>query len=102
MKLDYSVRVEELREEYHRLVAQSQDWDPEHEPKMEVVSFNEDTVTVRAIAWSRNASSAWELHCDLREQLLRYLQKDQAGALPRKRLQLPQDSQREISISSRG
>lgn len=71
-------------------MAESKDWDPEHEPKMEVVSFNEDTVTVRATAWSRNASSAWELHCDLREQLLQYLQKEQTDALPRRRLQLPE------------
>lgn len=101
MKLDYNVDIAKLRDEYHRLVSESDDWEGDNEPELEVISFNDETVTVRVIAWSRNASTAWRLHCELRERLLEYLQKEQPDALPKKRLVGDLPGKHAVSVGSR-
>jgi small-conductance mechanosensitive channel len=77
MKLDFTVDVSGLRKVYERMVEKAEEWDPDHEPELEVISFNEETITIRATAWSQNASSAWKLHCQIREHLLDYLKREQ-------------------------
>lgn len=86
MKLDYTVEVEPLRQEYIKIVESSELWDRDHDPKLEVTSFNDETVTVRAVSWSKNASSAWILNCELREKLLLFLQSRDTSPLPRRRI----------------
>ena len=86
MPLDYSVDIDALRAKYLEIAEASELWDKDgREPELEVIAFDDETVVVRAIAWSKNASSAWRLHCEIREKLLRYLQSEQPQSLPRRR-----------------
>jgi small-conductance mechanosensitive channel len=86
LKVDYTVDVDALRSEYERLVEVSELWDDDYEPKCEVVAFEEESVKLRMFAWAGNASRSWDLHCELREGLLKYLQSDQQNCLPRLRI----------------
>lgn len=85
MRLDYNVDVQALREQYKEEVKDSELWDRDHEPELEVLEFNDHSITIRALAWSNNASDAWRLHCQIRERLLKYLQTEQPDALPKRR-----------------
>lgn len=87
IELDYCVDLDGLRTEYLRLVEESKLWSENFEPKLEVLDFTEHGVKLRAIATADNAADAWDLHCDIREGLLKYLQSEQRASLPRLRLE---------------
>ena len=45
----------------------------------------ESTIELRALASARSAADAFDLHCDIREQLIAFLQQKHPTALPRAR-----------------
>jgi hypothetical protein len=49
------------------------------------VDCKENTVEVRILTSARNAGEAFNLRCDIREQLVGFIQKEYPGALPRLR-----------------
>jgi small-conductance mechanosensitive channel len=84
---DYTVPVQPLREELIRIVAQSKHWDGQvcH---LQVTNATERAVELRAIASAPDAAQAWDLRCEIREQLIAFLQKNFPDALPRVRAAL--------------
>ena len=49
----------------------------------------ERTLKIRALMSARNAAAAWDLRCQIREQMITWLQKEHPSALPRVRLEEP-------------
>lgn len=90
--LDYRTDIEQLRRKFEELVRSSDDWDGRHEPAVQVTETSDETVTVRFVAGGATPSAAWRLHCQLLEEMLRYVRELEDGRyLPHQRLLLQQN-----------
>lgn len=91
--LDYSTPLQPLREEARRLCESTRElWDGET-CVVQVTDSGPETMTVRVLAGSPDASKAWELRCLVREGLIRFVNDNYPGSLPKRRLVL--DGQQE-------
>jgi small-conductance mechanosensitive channel len=84
--VDYTVPVQALREELHRILQSTDLWDKKNWA-LQVTDATESTVQIRALMSARNAPSAFDLRCYVREKLLQYLRDSHPLALPTKREQ---------------
>jgi hypothetical protein len=62
---------------------------------LQVTDTTEHAVQIRALASASDASKAWDLRCDVREQLLTFLQQEYPESLPRMRLMQEQPEVKE-------
>ncbi len=85
--LDYSVPVQDLREELQRIVEASEHWDGDV-AGLQVTETSERTVTLRAIASAKDAPTLWNLRCEIREKLVAYVREHYPEALPTLRARL--------------
>lgn len=83
--VDYSVNVDTIREKLTSILEESALWDRKVNV-LQVTDATEQTVQIRALASASDASRAWDLRCEIRERLIRFLQQEQPGSLPRLRL----------------
>jgi small-conductance mechanosensitive channel len=79
---DYTLPVEELRQEYQRILQASPLWDGKV-ITTQVTDFTEHSMQIRFLMSASNSSAAFDLRCYVREKLIDYLQKNHPGALPR-------------------
>ena len=84
LEVDYSTPVEAVRREAGAVVASSPFWDG-GSWSLQVTEAGERTVRLRVVASAANSDRAWDLRCEIREKLIRYLQERHPGALPRLR-----------------
>ncbi|WP_157703171.1 mechanosensitive ion channel domain-containing protein [Alkalispirochaeta alkalica] len=84
---DYSVDVEALRKEQSTILAQHPLWDGEVDV-VQVTDTTDRTVLIRSLMSASSSPKAWDLRCDLRERLIRWLGETQPGALPRQRMRI--------------
>ena len=84
---DYTLPVERVREELHRILEASDLWD-RRTWGLVVTNTSERTVELRALMSSQDSSSAWDLRCRVREKLLEFLQKNFPESLPRTRVEM--------------
>ena len=62
----------------------------------------ESTIELRALASARSAADAFDLHCDIREQLVAFLQQEHPTALPHARAErLRADTPRGVRTAGR-
>lgn len=87
--MDYSVPVEAIRAEQTRLLKDQPLWDGKVDV-VQVTNATERTVEVRLLVSAKDAGSAWDLRCFLREKMLDFLQRQYPDALPRVRAELEQ------------
>lgn len=85
--VDYSVPVQELREELHRILETTDLWDKKTWA-LQVTDATESTIQIRALMSARNGPSAFDLRCYVREKLVQFLQDRYPLALPKHRQQL--------------
>jgi small-conductance mechanosensitive channel len=83
--VDYTTPVDEVREEFRRILEDSDKWDGEVWA-LQVIDATAQTMELRALMSAVDAPTSWDLRCEMRERLLAYLQRAQPGALPRLRL----------------
>jgi small-conductance mechanosensitive channel len=84
---DYRVNFAAVRDELERVLQGSDDWDEEVPPILQVTNCTEETVELRALCSAKDPSVAWNLHCQVREQLIAFLRDLDDGAyLPRTRI----------------
>lgn len=79
--LDYSVPLDVLRAELTKIVEIHPNWDG-RVCGIQVTNCTNTTMEVRALISAVDASKAWDLRCDIREQLLVFLQKNYPHSLP--------------------
>jgi len=84
---DYAVDVEAVRAELHRLLQASNNWDG-RTWGLQVTNSSDKTIEMRALMSAPDASVAWDLRCEIREKLLKFLQGNFPDALPRIRAEL--------------
>lgn len=85
LDVDWSVPLDGVREEMHRLLEATDLWDQ----RVAVVQVTDATgghVRLRALTSAASAPILWDLRCYLREGLVTYLQEQRTG-LPRTRFQ---------------
>ena len=74
--LDYGADVDKVREWIIKTVKESEYWNEEGEPGVQVMDFTEKTVKLRAVAWADDPPSAWNLRCEIRENLLAHFEEE--------------------------
>jgi small-conductance mechanosensitive channel len=84
LHVDYSVPVDALRDELTRILRASPLWDG-NVNVLQVTGAKEHTLEVRALASAADASKAWDLRCDVREKLVRFVQERYPDSLPKLR-----------------
>lgn len=97
---DYTVPVDELRRALHGILDASAKWDRQVWG-LQITKVNEQTMELRALMSAADASTAWDLRCEVREKLVAFLRENYPDALPRVRAEIqrrmPQDAAREMS-----
>lgn len=83
---DYTLSIDQMRKVLTDILEQSEWWD--HRVNvLQVVDCTEKTMQLRALMSASNSSDAWELRCEVREQLLVWMQNNVPEALPRFRIE---------------
>ncbi|MGB3181697.1 MAG: mechanosensitive ion channel domain-containing protein [Cyclobacteriaceae bacterium] len=85
--LDYTVPVEELRTKLNEVVKDNPLWDGQV-AGVQVTDTKETTLEVRALVSANDSGKAWDLRCQVREQLVDYLQKNYPNSLPKTRAEI--------------
>jgi small-conductance mechanosensitive channel len=86
---DYHLNVEKVRTKFEELLKDSEDWDEENDPVLEVIDTTEKSIKLRALCSAKDASTAWKLHCKLREELIAYISTlEQGDYLSKERIEL--------------
>jgi small-conductance mechanosensitive channel len=88
--VDYTVPVQNVREELKRILESSEHWD--HKVcVLQVTNSSERTMELRALMSAADASTAWTLRCEVREKLVNFIQKHYPQALPKVRAELEKE-----------
>ena len=85
--VDYTVSVEEVRQEFHRILETSGMWDGKTWG-LQVTNAGEHTLELRALMSAPSGPRAWDLRCHVREKLIQFLQEHHPQSLPRTRTEV--------------
>ena len=85
--VDYTVPIDSIREELHRILKDSELWDGKV-CVLQVTNTSERAVELRALMSAADASTAWSLRCQVREKLIDFVRKNYPQALPKLRAEL--------------
>lgn len=103
LHVDFNLPVEPVRRELERVVAASPLWD-QRNCSLQVVDVTPSTMVLRALMSAADASSSWDLRCEVREKLIDFLTARYPEALPRVRADVTErvDSQADRTSSGQG
>lgn len=90
VEVDYRAPVEEIRSAVGEIVASCALWDREFW-NLQVVEAGERSIRLRVLVSASDSSTAWDLRCEIREKLLAWLNEHHPEALPRFRLETPEE-----------
>ena len=93
--VDYTVPVDDLRQQLRRITEASPLWDRKV-CGLQVTNLSERTMELRCLISSRNSSENFDLRCLVREQMTAYIQQKYPNAFPTTRFAATS----EISVSS--
>lgn len=85
--LDPTADIERLRSHYEGLVRAHPRWDGRFF-NMQVTDVKPEAIEVRTLVTAKDASTAFDLRCDLREAMLAFIRSEMPDALPRARAEL--------------
>lgn len=88
--LDYTVPLDPLREELTRLLENDPLWD-KRVKVLQVTNTTERTMEVRALMSASSSGNAFDLRCNVREGLIKFIQQHYPDAFPVARVMLSQD-----------
>ena len=89
---DYHIDVSKVRSKFKELLEASDDWDKDSPPVVQVIDVTEKSIKIRALCSAKDASTTWNLHCELREKLVSYISTLENGAHLSKRRVLLEDN----------
>jgi small-conductance mechanosensitive channel len=87
---DYTIPVEEVRQEFRRVLEASGKWDGKVWA-LHVTNTSEHTMELRALMSAPDGGKAFDLRCHVREKMIRFLQEKYPESLPKTRAELKQD-----------
>ncbi len=85
--VDYTVPIQAIREELHRLLKSADLWDGKAWV-LQVTNTTERTVELRALMSASDAPRAWNLRCEVREKLIEFIQRNYPDGLPKVRAEI--------------
>jgi small-conductance mechanosensitive channel len=85
--VDYRAPVDVIREKLVAIVKTSKNWDG-NVATLQVTDAKEGTIELRCLMSARSAGQAFDLRCEVREQLVEFLQKHHPEALPHRRTEV--------------
>jgi small-conductance mechanosensitive channel len=86
---DYSLPVDAVRNELHRILESTKLWDGKVWG-LQVTNATDRTMELRALMSAPDSSTAWDLRCYVRENLIFYLQQQFPQCLPKTRAEFTQ------------
>jgi small-conductance mechanosensitive channel len=89
--VDYTTPVEAVREALHKILQKSPLWDRKVWG-LQVTNATEKTVELRALMSARDASTAWDLRCHVREELIRFIRMNYPDGFPKLRAEVSEPS----------
>jgi small-conductance mechanosensitive channel len=92
---DYTIPVQEIREEFQRILESTDLWDKKASV-LQVTDASKEVIEMRALMSAEDSPTAWNLRCLVREKLIEFMQRRFPESLPRVRVELEKDR----SISS--
>ena len=85
---DFYADVDKIRAKFIDLCKHNENYDGASDPTVQVVGSDKESIHIRCLASAKDAPTAWTLHVELREAMLRYLAGLQQGEfLARERVQ---------------
>lgn len=90
LDVDFTVPFDEMRAQLDRLLRANPLWDG-RVGVLQVTDAVDGCVRVRMLVSADNAPSLFDLRCDVREGMVKWLQREHPGALPRQRLEHEQE-----------
>jgi len=84
---DYTIPIEEIREELQRILTGTELWDKKVSA-LQVTDATKEVIEIRALMSAPDSSAAWNLRCFVREKLIEFMQKRFPESLPRARVEL--------------
>ncbi|PJJ75699.1 small-conductance mechanosensitive channel [Thermoflavifilum aggregans] len=84
---DYTLPVEAIRSELDRLLEHHPLWDGKVK-SVQVTDTTEHTMQIRILVSASDSSKTFDLRCDIREKIIRFLQEQYPQCLPRARAEL--------------
>ncbi len=87
--LDYRAPIDIIRKKVEEIAKASRYWDKKviH---TQVTDFKNDTMEVRFLMTAKDAPTAYDLRCEVREKLVDFLQREHPEALPVRRIETGQ------------
>lgn len=82
--VDYAVPVDSIRKNLNEILERSRYWDRKV-AGVQVTGATERAMELRALMSARDASDAWNLRCEVREQLINFIQKGFPDGFPKVR-----------------
>ncbi|MFJ4253866.1 mechanosensitive ion channel family protein [Microbacterium sp. NPDC090003] len=89
MDLDWRVPMAEVRAQFQRIIEASPFWDRRSSSAL-VTDSQGGFVTVRFVMSAKDSSDQWDLRCEVREQMMTWLQQSHPEALPLTRVAMEQ------------
>ena len=87
---DYRLPVEELREELKRILEEEPLW-TKKAWVLQVTDVKEDTMELRALMTGRNSPQTWDLRCNVREKLIKFIANKYPEYLPTTRIKMHEE-----------
>ena len=84
LHVDYTVPLDELRSYFFSVLEKNDKWDKKV-ACMQVTACGEKTVELRFLVGAEDAPIAWDLRCEVREELLKYVRNNYSESLPKVR-----------------
>ncbi len=84
---DYSLPVDALRNELDKILEQEPLWDRQSKA-LQIVDATDKVMQIRILASAADASAAFDLRCIVREKIIKFIQQEYPGALPKERVSL--------------
>lgn len=88
--LDYSVPIPPLRDELSRILHTNPLWDGRVNV-VQVTDNKADTIEIRFLISARTSSDAFDLRCEIREQMIAFVRENYPQSLPRTRIEYYRD-----------
>jgi small-conductance mechanosensitive channel len=97
--VDYNVPLQPLRSELQRILDNSTLWDRKVSV-LQVTDSKQHTIEIRILVSARDAGAAWDLRCEVRENLIAYLQMHHPESLPRVRATFQEPRTAKMAVNS--
>jgi len=80
--VDYTFPVKELRQKFLQIINNNALWDKQI-AELLVTKTDASSVEVRVSFSAKNATDVWDMRCNIREQLIEFIQKQYPNSLPK-------------------